>query len=131
MRVIEGGPSGPEVAAPTPHASGGLGRVSDRVIVPSRPGNSGGGKNPDFWYAFDDGEEGVIGDEPRNARKDQELSEKALLQGEGGARLPLLSALRQDLPRGHTSSRLCAGSRPWGRARRGRGDLQAYRRVGC
>ncbi len=28
------------------------GRVSDRVIVLSRPGNAGGGKDPDFWYAF-------------------------------------------------------------------------------
>src|SRR6185312_852813 len=37
-----------------------------------------------------------IGDEPRNARQDQKPSEKALLQGEGGAQLPLLSALRQD-----------------------------------
>ena len=43
---------------------GGLGRVSDRVVVPSRPGNAGGGKDPDFWCAFDDGEERVIGDEP-------------------------------------------------------------------
>lgn len=34
----------------------------------------------------------VIGDEPRNARKDQ-ASAKALMQGEGGACLPLLPAL--------------------------------------
>ena len=64
MRVIEGGPSGPEVAASTPLASGGLGWVSDRVIVLSKPGNAGGGKDPDFWCAFDDGEVRVIGDEP-------------------------------------------------------------------
>jgi hypothetical protein len=44
--------------------SGGLERVSDRVIVLSKPGNAGGGKGPDFWCAFDDGEERVIGDEP-------------------------------------------------------------------
>jgi len=25
-----------------------------------RPGNSGGGKDPDFWCAFEDGEEGVV-----------------------------------------------------------------------
>ena len=64
MRVIEGDPSESEVAAPTPRIGGGLGRVSDRVIVPLRPGNAGGGKGPDFWCAFDDGEVGVIGDEP-------------------------------------------------------------------
>ena len=33
-----------------------LGWVSDRVIVPLRPGNSGGGKGPDFWCAFREGE---------------------------------------------------------------------------
>jgi hypothetical protein len=43
-----------------------LRRVSDRVMVPKKPGNSGGGKDPDFWCAFEDGEVGVIGDEPCN-----------------------------------------------------------------
>jgi hypothetical protein len=28
-------------------------RESDRVIVPLKPGNSGGGKDPDFWYVFE------------------------------------------------------------------------------
>ena len=54
-------------------------RKSDRVIRPSRPGNSGGGKGPDFWCVFDEGEERAIGDESRKARKDQEPSEKAVL----------------------------------------------------
>jgi hypothetical protein len=53
--------------------------VSDRGTVLLNPGNSGGGKAPDFWDAFEDGEEGVIGGEPRNTPKDQEPSEKALL----------------------------------------------------
>ena len=57
----------------------GSGRESDRVVGPLRPGNSGGGKAPDFWCAFEDGEEGVIGDEPGNTRQDQEPSEEALL----------------------------------------------------
>ena len=34
------------------------GRESDRVVVPLKPGNAGGGKGPDFWCAFEDGEEG-------------------------------------------------------------------------
>ena len=42
--------------------------ASDRVIGLLRPGNAGGGKDPDFWCAFDDGEEGVIGHAPRNTR---------------------------------------------------------------
>ena len=31
--------------------------ASDRVIGLLRPGNAGGGKDPDFWCAFEDGEE--------------------------------------------------------------------------
>jgi len=56
-----------------------IGRESDRGTVLLNPGNSGGGKAPDFWDAFEDGEERVIGSEPRNTRKDQDPSEKALL----------------------------------------------------
>ena len=44
------------------------GRESDRGTVLLNPGNSGGGKAPDFWCAFEDGEEGVIGHAPRNTR---------------------------------------------------------------
>jgi hypothetical protein len=39
-------------------------RESDRVIVLMKPGNSGGGKDPDFWSADEEGEDQVIGDEP-------------------------------------------------------------------
>ena len=58
-----------------------LGWESDGEIVPMRPGNSGGGKAPDFWNALEDGEDRVIGDEPGNTGKDQDLSEEALSQG--------------------------------------------------
>jgi hypothetical protein len=53
-----------------------MGASSDPT--PLKPGNAGGGKGPDFWCAFDVGEEGVIGDEPGNTRKDQEPSEEAV-----------------------------------------------------
>jgi hypothetical protein len=36
---------------------GGPGRESDRVTVPLRLGNAGGGKDPDFWCAFDEDED--------------------------------------------------------------------------
>ena len=32
-------------------------RESDRVIVMLRPGNAGGGKDPDFWCAFEEAED--------------------------------------------------------------------------
>ena len=37
-------------------------RESDRVIRPMKPGNAGGGKDPDFCRAFEDGEVKVIGE---------------------------------------------------------------------
>jgi hypothetical protein len=55
-----------------------LRRVSDRVTVLWKPGNSGGGKGPDFECAFEVGEVEVIGDEPCNTRKDPEPSEEAV-----------------------------------------------------
>jgi len=58
-------------------------RESDRRIVLTKPGNSGGGKTPDFWRAFEGGEDRVIGDEPANTANDREPSEKALRQSEG------------------------------------------------
>jgi hypothetical protein len=50
---------------PARHEGSGLGtafgrwcrRESDRVVVPLRPGNAGGGKDPDFWCAFDEDED--------------------------------------------------------------------------
>jgi hypothetical protein len=36
-----------------------------------KPGNAGGGKDPDFWCAFEDGKVVVIGDEPENTIKDR------------------------------------------------------------
>ena len=35
--------------------------VAERLVVPMKPGNSGGGKVPDFWSAFEDGDDQVIG----------------------------------------------------------------------
>ena len=34
------------------------GRESERVIVPKNPGNAGGGKDPHFWNASEEAEEG-------------------------------------------------------------------------
>ncbi len=41
-----------------------------------KPGNSGGGKDPDFWSAFEDGEDRVIGDEPATPEKIRILQRK-------------------------------------------------------
>ena len=56
----------------------GLGGSRTGSVVLLKPGNAGGGKGPDFWRAFEDGEVKVIGDEPDNTVSDPEPSEKAV-----------------------------------------------------
>ena len=45
-------------AASTARLGRRFGRESDRVIVLLMPGNAGGGKDPDFWCAFEEDEDG-------------------------------------------------------------------------
>src|SRR4029453_10928754 len=84
-------------------------------------------KGPDFWRAFRRRRGSVIGDEPGNTREDPDPSEEALSQGEGGAGIPLLPALRQDLPQRHPGTRLRAGPDQRGCAGGGRGELRGDR----
>jgi len=45
---------------------------------PSSTLPTGGGKDPDFWYAFEEGKVKVIGDEPANTDYHPGPSEKAV-----------------------------------------------------
>ena len=92
-------------------------RESDRVVVPLKPGNAGGGKDPDFWYAFEEGEVMVIGDEPANTDYDPGPSEKAVSLGEGRNHAAPMTLAVSDLfrvPHGEASRRAVCGksSRP-------------------
>src|ERR1700760_3011442 len=86
-------------------------RASDRVVVPPKPGNAGGGKDPDFWCVSEADEEAVIGDEPANTRCGLDSAEETLRQGESRAGLPVLSALRQDLAGRHPAPCVRPGAR--------------------
>ena len=58
---------------------------------------------------FQKNEGQVIDDESGNTDKDPGVAEEAVSQGEGRIRLPVLLALRQDLPGGHSTARLRVG----------------------
>ena len=62
----------------------GTGGSSDRGVGLSRPGNSGGGKAPDFWRAFEDDEDRAIGDEPHNARSVRSRRRKLYCKAKAG-----------------------------------------------
>ena len=52
-RASGGDPCVTRVAASTVRQGHRSKRKSDRVVVPSKPGNAGGGKDPDFWCVFE------------------------------------------------------------------------------
>jgi hypothetical protein len=47
-------------------------------LLHTRLPSAGGGKDPDFWYAFEEGKVKVIGDEPANTDYHPGSSEKAV-----------------------------------------------------
>src|ERR1700674_4877050 len=92
VRVIGGDPLVARVAASTSHQAAAMAGVG-QVIRPLKPGNAGGGKDPDFWCAFEDGEVKVIGDEPGNTIKDRRRP-RLLYRGAKESDLPCRSRVR-------------------------------------
>jgi hypothetical protein len=77
-----------------------------------KPGNAGGGKDPDFWYAFEEGKVKVIGDEPANTYYDPGPSEKAVSRGEErehAAQMTLAVSALFRVPHGEASGRAGCG----------------------
>src|SRR5262245_37059715 len=84
-------------------------RKSEKVVVPAKPGNAGGGKGLHFWLLSKEPRTGRLAMSLQTPTKIRTLQEEALLQGEGGAGIPLLPALRQGLARGHSRSCVVVG----------------------
>jgi len=79
--------------------------VAERLVVPLRPGNAGGGKEPQFKTNAASSEGLEIG-QPNNSEKCSEAADGVARESEGIAGVPLLRAVRQDQPRGHPGPRL-------------------------
>src|ERR1700730_9680929 len=87
---------------------GGSGRsgVTERPVVPLKPGNAGGGKGP--WFRTDARRsEGAEIGQPSNSGKCSETADGVTRESEDGSRVPLLCAVRQDLSGRHPGPRLC------------------------
>ena len=76
-----------------------------------RPGNAGGAKDPDFWCAFEDGEEKVIGDEPANTDLIRVLQRKLCREAkrESTAQMTLAISDFFRVPHGEASRRAGCG----------------------
>ena len=76
--------------------------VAERLVVPLKPGNAGGGKGPQFKTDARRSEDLEIG-RPINSGQRSETADGVARESEGRTRLPLLRPLRLegDLPADH------------------------------
>src|SRR5271155_1154362 len=82
--------------------------VADRSVVPLKPGNSGGGKGPEFQISVAGAENQESGDEPNTFIDDSGAPRGAARQSEGSAQLSVLLSVRQDLSSRRADVRLRA-----------------------
>ena len=103
--------------------------VAERPVVPTKPGNAGGGKGPQFKDNARRGESREIGDEPDTSTEGSEATGGVACQSEGIARLSLLSAVRQGVSSRRAGIRLpmLLGQRRGGGG--GRPDVRGHREV--
>ena len=93
--------------------------VADRPVVPTKPGNAGGGKGPEFKTERPKGHESQeIGVSLTPPDKGSETPGDVACQSEGIARLSLLPAVRQGVPSRRPGIRLSTAAAPTA-ARRG------------
>src|SRR5271166_5078042 len=69
--------------------------VAERLGVPRKPGNSGGGKGPQLKGNARSDEDGGIDDESSNPRKCSEVADGVARESEGIAQLSFLCPIRQ------------------------------------
>src|SRR6266436_9268338 len=97
-----GSPSGDRAVcdqpAPRESQAGPYG-VTERLAVPTKPGNAGGGKGPQWKGNARSDEDGGIGDESNNPSKCSEVADGVARQSEGSAQLSFLCPIRQGVPK--------------------------------
>jgi hypothetical protein len=71
--------------------------VTERPVLPTKLGNAGGGKGPQFKTDAVSDEEQEIG-QPINSEKCSEAADGVTRESEDGSRVSLLRFVRQDLP---------------------------------
>src|SRR5881296_4096987 len=72
--------------------------VTERFVLPLKPGNVGGGKGPQFKTNAASSEDVEIG-QPSNSGECSEAADGVARESEGRAGFPLLRAVRQDQSR--------------------------------
>src|SRR5229473_6235842 len=102
--------------------------VAERLVVPLKPGNAGGGKGPQFKTNAASSEGPEIG-KPSNSKKCSETADSVTRESEGRSRLSLLRPVRQDQPRRYSGACLCPVPLQQGRTGGGRPGLRGYRGI--
>src|SRR5882762_6469061 len=102
--------------------------VTERLVVPMKPGNAGGGKGPQFRTDARRSEGQEIG-QPINSEKCSEAADGVTRESEDRSRISLLRSVRQDLPGGYPGACLCSVPLEQGRAGRRRPGLPGCRGI--
>src|SRR5437016_11520128 len=98
-------------------------------VVPTKPGNAGGGKWPQLKANARSDEDGGIGDEPNNPSKCSEVADGVARKSEGIAQLSILRAVRQGVSQGCTGFRLRVLQSQWWSSRSRRPNIRGHRSV--
>src|SRR6516162_11438465 len=80
--------------------------VAERLVIPQKPGNAGGGKGLGSRPTQQAVRNREIG-QPNNSKKCSEAADGVTRESEGGGRLSLLRSVRPDQPRRHFGACLC------------------------
>jgi hypothetical protein len=116
-----GSPSGDRLGdqpAPRESQAGPYG-VTERSVLPMKPGNAGGGKGPQLKGNARSDEDGGIGVEPNNPSKRSEVAEGVARQSEGIAQLSFLCLVRQGVSQGRSDICLRVLQSQWRSSRSG------------
>ena len=105
-------------------------RVTERPIVLSKPGNSGGGKGPQFKANARSNRQPGDWYEPNTSIEGWEVADGVAHQSEELAGLPVLRPVRQGVPPRRPGVCLRPQPEQWRRAGGGRPEFRRHREVG-
>jgi hypothetical protein len=103
--------------------------VTERPVVPVKPGNAGGGKGPQLKGNARSNEDRGIGDESSDPRKCSEVADSVAQESEGIAQLSFLCAVRQGVPERRSGLRLRMLPSQRRSSRRGWSEVRGHRGV--
>ena len=103
--------------------------VAERLVVPTRSGNSDGGKGPQLKTNARSNKDRGIGDEPNNSIQCSEVADGVARKSEGSTQFSFLCAVRQGVTKGCSDLCLRTLRSQWRSGGSGRPNFRGHRKV--